>query len=159
MTFRKLCADVSIPVAVMLLGLAASGCERRTAALATPDPGGSYQIEWVSLTAPATLEPSEITTVPVTVRNAGSAPISPVNLALSYHWNDAADPKRVIVWDGRRTAIGRPIGPGETHTAGLRLQAPDQPGEYVLEVDLVREGVAWFSKKGSPTSSHPVSVR
>ena len=159
MTFRRLRADVPILLASFLAGVAVSGCERRTAALATPDPGGSYQIEWVSVNAPATLKTSEVTTVPVTVRNAGSAPIASAQLALSYHWNDAADPQRVIVWDGLRTAVGRPLGPGESYAAGLRVQAPDRPGEYLLNVDLVREGVAWFSKKGSPTSSHPVSVR
>lgn len=158
MTFRRLRAEFPILLA-LLFGVVLSGCERRTAALATPDPGGSYQIEWVSVSAPSTLKAGEVAAVPVSVRNAGSAPISGANLALSYHWSDASDAKRVIVWDGLRTGVARPLEPGETYAASLRVQAPDRPGEYVLNVDLVREGVAWFSKKGSPTSSHPVSVR
>lgn len=159
MTFRRLRTEVVILVASLFFGVALTGCERRTAALATPDPGGSYQIEWVSVTAPATLKAGEVTTIPVSVRNAGTTPIAGSNLAVSYHWNDGADPKRVIVWDGLRTVVARPLNPGETYEASLRVQAPDQPGEYVLHVDLVREGVAWFSKKGSPTSSHPISVQ
>ena len=79
-------------------------------------------------------------------------------LAISYHWTDAADPKKVAVWEGARTAVTRPVAPGETYTADVRITAPDSPGRYRIEIDLVREGVAWFSSKGATPSRAEVTV-
>ena len=31
----------------------------------------------------------------------------------------------------------------------LTVAAPSQPGEYVLELDVVEEGVTWFAQQGS----------
>ncbi|MDQ5859235.1 MAG: hypothetical protein M3542_13290 [Acidobacteriota bacterium] len=142
-----------------LFAILASGCKGRTAAVSTPDPGGSYQIEWVSVTAPPSLQPAEVTTMDVSFRNSGATVISDEMLAISYHWMDGSDPKRPIVWDGLRTSVGRPVQPGETVSRQIRVRAPDRPGQYLLTVDLVREGVAWFSGRGSPPSSHPVTVQ
>ena len=36
------------------------------------------------------------------------------------------------------------VAPGETVTVEMRLRGPDQPGRYVLEVDMVREHVRWY---------------
>jgi len=38
------------------------------------------------------------------------------------------------------------------------ITAPKEPGEYVLEVDLVQEQVAWFRDKGSATAKTKVTV-
>jgi hypothetical protein len=36
--------------------------------------------------------------------------------------------------------------------------APPGQGEYVLEFDLVSEGVAWFEMNGSPTATVALTV-
>lgn len=142
---------------LVVLGLA-TACHRRVGNLAAPDPGGSYNIEWVTVEAPAAIKAGETVSSRVSIRNAGDKPISGEQFAISYHWMDASDPKRVVVWEGLRAAVGRTLQPGESFSTVLRIRAPDLPGRYVLNIDAVREGVAWFSGRGSPMSSHPVTV-
>ena len=60
---------------------------------------------------------------------------------LSYHWRhpDFAD-----VHDGLRTPLPATVEPGATVLAPVDVLAPDEPGDWVLELDLVHEHVAWF---------------
>lgn len=48
-----------------------------------------------------------------------------------------------------RSAILEDIHPGEETELKLAVDTPRQAGEYVLELDMVQEGVAWFAPKGS----------
>ncbi len=59
--------------------------------------------------------------------------------------------------DGRY-GIGKDLAPGEETEVPLAITAPAEPGEYILEVDVVQEGVAWFSDKGSPTARTKIAV-
>ena len=59
--------------------------------------------------------------------------------------------------DGRY-GIGKDLKPGEETEVPLLVAAPKEPGEYILEVDLVQEQVGWFSEKGSPTARAKVTV-
>jgi hypothetical protein len=38
------------------------------------------------------------------------------------------------------------------------VDAPSMPGEYVLELDMLQEGVSWFGLKGSRTYRARVKV-
>lgn len=159
---RQSRAGTLLVVSSLLVGLAGltGGCGRRTTAVATPTtPSTSAQIEWISANAPPTLKIGETKKIEVSFRNAGTQPISNEMLAVSYHWMDASDPTRVIVWDGLRAAVAHPLQPGEKYVANLPLHPPDNPGNYILKVDLVREGVAWFSPKGWAPSTSPVTVQ
>ena len=153
-------AGTLLVVSSLLVGVAGltGGCGRRTAAVATPTPVTAYRIEWISANAPPSLKTGETKDIEVSFRNAGTQAISNEMLAVSYHWMDAADPTRVIVWDGLRAAVAHPLQPGERYVANLPLHPPDSPGRYILNVDLVREGVAWFSPKGWTPSGSPVTV-
>ena len=53
----------------------------------------------------------------------------------------------------------RVLNPGETWSGEVALQAPAAPGRYLLQVDLVREGVAWFSTKGVAMLTQAVRIR
>jgi hypothetical protein len=70
-------------------------------------------------------------------------------LFLSYHLRDASD--EVVRWDGERTPVGRIVDPGEGMRFLAVLTAPDGPGDYILEWDLVSEGECWFAECGSGT--------
>jgi len=65
--------------------------------------------------------------------------------------------RRRVEYDGLRTPLPRPLAPGESCSAAVRLRTPSQPGRYLLEIDLVEEGVSWFSAAGVPPLR--VSVR
>jgi hypothetical protein len=68
-----------------------------------------------------------------------------------------ADGSLVTDMDGRY-GISKDLKPGEEALVPLAVTAPKEPGEYILEVDLVQEQVAWFSDKGSPTARQKVTV-
>ena len=84
--------------------------------------------------------------VPVRIRNRGPETFrwgdwSPA-IRPSYHWlTQSGD---AVVWDGHRTLLSHDLGPGEEAIVPLAVVAPPEPGEYLLEIDLVHEGVRWF---------------
>lgn len=63
----------------------------------------------------------------------------------------------VTAMDGRY-GLNRNLKPGEETEVPLEITAPQEPGEYTLEVDLVQEQVAWFHDKGSPTAQTKITV-
>ena len=67
---------------------------------------------------------------------------------ISYHWLSKHD--ELIEFDGVRSNLPRPVGPGETCAAFIAVTAPAKAGEYRLAIDLVKEGVTWFSEAGVP---------
>ncbi|HYW70050.1 MAG TPA: hypothetical protein VE961_03390 [Pyrinomonadaceae bacterium] len=58
--------------------------------------------------------------------------------------------------EGTRIFYG--LDPGDVAGMTLPVTAPDAPGQYRLLIDVVQEGVAWFSDKGSPPLVFDVSV-
>jgi tRNA (mo5U34)-methyltransferase len=53
-----------------------------------------------------------------------------------------------VNWDYSRTNLPRDLGPGETAELDFVSRAPDQPGSYIIEFDLVAEHVTWFEDFG-----------
>jgi hypothetical protein len=49
--------------------------------------------------------------------------------------------------------------PGQSVTALLRVEAPRTAGDLTLAIDLVHEGVAWFSDEGVRPLREPFVVR
>lgn len=78
-------------------------------------------------------------------------------LAAGNRWLKADGTTLVTDMDGRHGLL-KDLKPGEETEVPLLVTAPKEPGEYVLEVDLVQEQVAWFSDKGSPTARAKVTV-
>ncbi|HKV37763.1 MAG TPA: hypothetical protein VJX67_01015 [Blastocatellia bacterium] len=58
-----------------------------------------------------------------------------------------------------RTALPYDLGPGRSVKLQIEVEAPPEPGKYVLELDMVQEGVAWFAGKGSQPLRLEVEVR
>ncbi len=56
----------------------------------------------------------------------------------------AADGTAVVDPEGLRTPFEQRVRPGERAVAMLAVEVPEEPGEYVLEVDVVHELVRWF---------------
>ena len=57
-----------------------------------------------------------------------------------------------------RTTLPHDLRPGDEAELVLIVTAPPIEGEYLLEIDMVHEGVTWFYQKGSPTLRWPVKV-
>lgn len=88
---------------------------------------------------------------PARERSGGTFQVSAGN-----HWLHA-DGKLFINDDGRAALLGD-LRPGEVAELKLTVNTPKEPGSYILEIDLLQEGVSWFGLKGSPTLRLPVRV-
>ncbi len=114
--------------------------------------------------APSKLRPGEQATVRVSVKNLSDF-VWPargqkdgkyfINVADS--WLDGGDESLVNNLDGRST-LPRDLWPGESIELPLNIRAPDAPGDYLLEIDLVQEGVTFFKAKGSQYPRYRVKV-
>jgi SAM-dependent methyltransferase len=95
------------------------------------------------------LEAGGDATVRARVRNAGDAPWPalmggrPVHLG--NHWLDRAG--TLLRLDDGRVPLPHDVAPGQEVELELSVTAPVEPGDYLLELDLVQEGVAWFSQR------------
>jgi hypothetical protein len=65
----------------------------------------------------------------------------PINLA--YHWLEART-REMIMFDGERTAILPELPAKKTGSWQMFVIAPDKPGEYLLQLTMVQEGVRWL---------------
>ncbi len=98
-------------------------------------------------------------TASVVVENSGSATWRSRGrdgVQVAYHWLDPLG--NPIVWDGIRTALPRPVAPGEKVELELAVLAPRPPGPYRLAFDLIEEHRFWFAEIGCPPIEVAVDV-
>jgi hypothetical protein len=72
-------------------------------------------------------------------------------------WLDAAGARVVNDLDGR-SALAADLAPGGETELTLPVKAPKEPGDYVLEIDMIHEGITFFFEKGSKTLRMNVKV-
>ncbi|MEX2647212.1 MAG: hypothetical protein WD249_13200 [Gaiellaceae bacterium] len=111
-----------------------------------PVPKGPLAVRWLDLELGG-VRAGAVTAAVAELENAGTAVWRSEGVHLSYHWLDERG--NPIVWDGIRTALERPVAPGERLRAELRIRGPIPPGRYRLAVDLVDEGRLWFEEVGN----------
>ena len=91
--------------------------------------------------------------ISVKVKNTGAIKwenggINPV--FIGYHWINF-DTKETVVFDGKRSVLPQPVvNPGEEVTFEMKISSPPSKGKYILQLDLVKEGITWFSYQGVP---------
>ncbi len=72
----------------------------------------------------------------------------PRPIHLCYHWfNEAGE---TVVFDGLRTVLPK-TSPGAEQVVVMQVEAPWQPGKYLLRLTMVQELVCWFD--GAPQST------
>lgn len=151
---RRLAVPVGIVAATAPLGLAlaafmAPQVERRLVAeLEQADYRASYA-------APSTVAaaPDQVLEVAVTVTNHGTSQWSAFDasrVALGYHLLRLDGTP--LEFDSPATLLPADVPPRGSLEIVTRLRAPSAAGIYVVEWDALREGVAWFSWRGSPTT-------
>jgi hypothetical protein len=131
-------------------------------------PSNGYKAELNLAEPPAKMRSGQKETVRVKIKNAsdvmwwakGAAvntrPDNKFYIAAGNRWLKA-DGSLLTNMDGRY-GINKDLKPGEETEVPLQVTAPKDPGEYTLEIDLLQEGVAWFSEKGSATAKVKVTV-
>lgn len=63
-----------------------------------------------------------------------------------------------VDWDYGRARLPHDLEPGEAASLEIKLQAPETPGRYIVEFDMVAEYVTWFEDHGSGTLRHEIVV-
>ncbi|MEP6660713.1 MAG: methyltransferase domain-containing protein [Acidimicrobiales bacterium] len=109
---------------------------------------------------PTSVRASERFTLSCVVENMGSEAWRSVGfhqVRLGNHWL-SADGECAVRDDGR-AMFPHDLGPGERVVLELTLAAPARAGDYLVELDIVEEGLAWFADRGSPTLRLPLRVR
>jgi hypothetical protein len=97
--------------------------------------------------------------IPVAVTNASPetwAASDRSGIALGNRWRDATG-AMIESLDGR-SPLPSELPPGSTVSMEIVVKTPMKPGEWILELDMVDEGIAWFSDHGSPLTTLPVKV-
>ena len=87
---------------------------------------------------------------------ARSAASTRYKFRLGNHWLTTSGEMKEL--DDGRTDLVEDLGPAAEVGLPLTVTAPAEPGEYILELDMVRENVAWFKDKGSSPCRVPVRV-
>jgi hypothetical protein len=94
--------------------------------------------------------PSEKIIVPMLVINKGNVEWDSKDkqhpVFISYHILD--EKNQMLKWDNIRTPFNKIMKPGDSAMVDLIVYAPPKKGKYILEVDMVKERIAWFSQKG-----------
>jgi len=122
---------------------------------------GDYREQVVAENPPATMRVGEKLEVALKVRNLGSATWTAVGtkdfryqIDLGNHWikdgNSAEDNRAVLKND---------LGPGAEADLKMAITAPSTPGNYILEFDMVHEGVTWFKERGATPLTIRVTVQ
>jgi len=128
-----------------------------------PIPDGGYCAGFSGYPATLCAAAAARIDVPVTVRNLGEC-VWPCRgdsqwkyvVQLGNHWLTPAGGS--IVWDDGRRPLPFDLAPGAEIRMILTVTAPAAAGKYLLELDMVQEGVSWFKHKSSTPAWIPVEV-
>jgi hypothetical protein len=76
-------------------------------------------------------------------------------VTLGWRWRGEGGEVREIA---RGAPLPADLHPGESHVFELSIPAPTAPGRYAVELELMAEGVGWFSQLGTPPARLTVDV-
>lgn len=121
---------------------------------------GPYDARYATYEGPAAGITGEVLSASVEVSNVGwetwvSAGETPFHVG--YRWLDKDG--REVAHDSLRAALPSAVAPGGSRAVALRIKCPGAPGTYTLAIEMVREGVTWFSEAGVAPLRIPFKVR
>jgi hypothetical protein len=120
-----------------------------------------HRITYLQATLPRQMRVGQVYEGAVQVRNENRVPwATPAGSTngyyLSYHW--IAQDGSVVVKEGNRSAFPGRVEPSQTITIPFNVATPGTPGQYILELDVVQEGISWFSDAGTAGPRFAVNV-
>ena len=128
-----------------------------------PLPDNGFKAEITIADPPAHLKINQHEELAVKVKNASGAEwpmrgragdgMFQVNLGDGWRTTDG---KEVKV--DQRAFLPRAVKPGEQVEIPFAIVAPDKAGDFVVEIDMVQEGIAWFVGKGSVPAKLKIKV-
>lgn len=98
--------------------------------------------------------PGSIHRLKVELSNKGHLPwyspmghaLKPFGIYLGHHWQSVDGLTQAV--EQPRTWVDDPVEGSASVVQYLTVRAPETPGEYHLEIDLVQESVCWFKSRG-----------
>jgi hypothetical protein len=169
---RRTLSRLSVALAaIAVVVFWSAGCGRGSSETARPStppvppplPPTGFKAEITVAQPPTRLKVNESVVLDVTVKNLGDAawphvggPGAANGVLLSYHWlrRDSFPP----VVDGIRTNLPSDLAPGTQIALRATVKAPDKPGTYILEFDMVQEAISWFKDRGSRAIRFDVTI-
>lgn len=128
------------------------------------DHDADYHAEISVAEQPAVMTAGEKRVIQLTVKNAGNSvwrsrvAVGWMNVVTAGDRWLTADGTGVVNDVDGRSAIPQDLKRGDQTELTLTVTAPKTEGQYLLEIDMVHEGVTWFYQRGSPTLRWPVRV-
>lgn len=120
---------------------------------------GPYDVVYEPYEGPTEAPAASEVHTEIAVRNTGyrrwsSEGDSPV--FVSYRWLSRAGVP--IDLEGRRSPLPHALDPGAACRVPIVIETPAIAGRYVLSIDLVHEGVTWFSEAGQLPCRVPFAI-
>ncbi len=127
-------------------------------------PDSDYREQFTALNAPTTMRAGEKVIIRFKVKNLGYSTWPSVGnkegryqVNLADRWLDTGGAVVANANEGR-AAMPSDLPPGGEVELPLLVTAPGTPGDYLIEVDMVHEGVTWFYERGAKTLRLQVRV-
>lgn len=67
--------------------------------------------------------------------------------------------ERTVAQDYARAELPRDVVQGDEVDLEMSLEAPRERGSYIIELDMVNEGMCWFAQQGSETATVELEIR
>jgi hypothetical protein len=118
-----------------------------------PLPDGAFNAKLSLVKVPVTMHAGQKYDLPISIKNEsdviwpGPQTTWQYQLTIGNRWL-RQNGEKVTDVDGRAALVNDLI-PGATAEVPLTVTAPSAPGIYILELDAIQEGVAWFGDRGS----------
>jgi hypothetical protein len=123
-------------------------------------PSSDYREEIVALNLPSTLRVNQRVEVRFKVKNLGGATWPSVgnrDSVYQVHLGDRWMKDGKIIEDARGQ-LKADLPPGQETEITMVIKAPDIPGNYTLQLDMVHEAVTWFRENGAEPLFVPIVV-
>ena len=129
-----------------------------------PLPDGAFKVVLFLSKLPTTMERGTQRVLQVKVRNDGNAVWPALGqedgkfwVKAGNRWIDEKNEKNLV--DDGRALLPFDVAPGQEAEVSLIATAPKKPGDYILEIGMLQEQVAWFHEKGASTLKVKVAVK
>ena len=115
-----------------------------------------------SIEIPGQLKVGQTINTVITMTNTGNQVFNGLDTAttlqigLSYHWYNADGSE--YKYENYRGYLNTTLTPNESIPMSLSITAPDKPGDYILSLDAVQEGNAWFSVYNNNKYNYKITV-
>ncbi len=127
-----------------------------------PLPDTAFKARLAVANAPTVMHTGQQQTIRVKLTNEsdviwpGRQPTWQFQLTVGDRWLDEQGAKVTEV--DARVALFDDLRPSEMVELPVTITAPNSPGIYILQLDAIQEGVAWFGDRGSPVLNLRVKV-